>query len=247
MARYFQSGLCGCCDDCGICCLAGCCPHWQMGINRSQLEDRECTFVDCICADNEYHTRQMIRRKFNMEDQKASDCFALSCCYFYAIMQDGREIKIRMNQLFAGRPPVAPTPPAATTDYESTLFGCMDDIKVCLFGAFFLPCLAACTRASVEDREAAFCDFICCPNVYHNRRLLRQKYNFPKDNQWEDCAMTCFCMPCAECQNAREANLRKQRNDPVMPLFITYAGAPQQQTMVVPAVQQGYGAQGYTH
>jgi len=240
MARYFQSGLCGCCDDCGICCITCLCPAMQMATNRASVEDRECNMCDflvlCHSFPEEYHTRQMIRRKFNMEDSKCNDCYSLYQCWACVVCQDGREIKIRMNALFNGAPPVAATPPPPTTDYENTLFGCFDDINGCLLGTFCPHCLAICNRAGIEEREAACCDYVCCAGEYYNRRMIRQKYNFPRDNECEDCLVSCVCMPCSACQNDRELKLRRARNDPITPLFLTYAAAPPTQIMVAQPV-----------
>ncbi|UJR17175.1 hypothetical protein I4U23_004071 [Adineta vaga] len=46
---------------------------------------------------------------------------------------------------------------------------------------------------------------------YFKRRTLRRKYGLQEDPNCPDCPATCFCAPCAICQEARF--LKRQENE----------------------------------
>eukprot|EP01106_Pelomyxa_sp_JSP_P002374 TRINITY_DN13610_c0_g1_i1.p1 TRINITY_DN13610_c0_g1~~TRINITY_DN13610_c0_g1_i1.p1 ORF type:complete len:106 (+),score=18.08 TRINITY_DN13610_c0_g1_i1:22-318(+) len=94
-------------------------------------------------------------------------------------------------------------------EFDAGLFGCFDDIMICLQG-FFVPCfLSAHTKAKLDERECHLCD-CCCYNFnveWFNRQQIRSKYGMDF-NFIMDCVFVTFCTNCVACQQSREVNER---------------------------------------
>jgi len=101
--------------------------------------------------------------------------------------------------------------PAGPPEWKNSLFGCFSDLGSCIITCF-LPCVqygmnyekvhhsGCCSQACVF-----FCLSQCCLNCCVHKDLrsdIRRKYNI--EEGCGDCLTTCFCSPCAICQEARE-------------------------------------------
>ncbi|CAN9500890.1 unnamed protein product [Ophioblennius macclurei] len=109
------------------------------------------------------------------------------------------------------------------TNWNTSLFGCCDDVSSCCYGFFCCPCLACSVAGGFgENRCLPLCD-ICSPAVVNAfgiplftppavlalRVGIRHKYNI-KGSLCKDIATSCVCLWCAWCQMHREL---KYRND----------------------------------
>lgn len=101
------------------------------------------------------------------------------------------------------------TPKASSKNFFKGIFGCFDNITMCLF-AWCVPCGGVCMQAldakSVfsEDKSAgmkacllAWC--CCCFGAAYNRTQLRNKYGL-EGSYLVDCLLHWFCGVCAVTQ-----------------------------------------------
>ncbi|EAX82244.1 putative Cys-rich domain containing protein [Trichomonas vaginalis G3] len=85
--------LCGCLDDCSVCCLGWFCPCCIYTEVILHLEGRyDCCRSKC-CGVSSFNVRQIIRRRRNMEYECCNDCCAVTFCYFLANCQHLRELR----------------------------------------------------------------------------------------------------------------------------------------------------------
>eukprot|EP00762_Andalucia_godoyi_P006480 ANDGO_02917.mRNA.1 Cell number regulator 3 len=112
---------------------------------------------------------------------------------------------------------------APMSDYSSGLCSCMEDFGVCCYGWCCFGCSMMETKAALEKRPMEGMDWclgcllwaagmwwvtFAIP-VYvqcQQRKQMRQQFGFPDNG---DCLVSCCCLPCAVCQNAREITHRK--------------------------------------
>eukprot|EP01117_Protostelium_nocturnum_P000196 TRINITY_DN10268_c0_g1_i1.p1 TRINITY_DN10268_c0_g1~~TRINITY_DN10268_c0_g1_i1.p1 ORF type:complete len:169 (+),score=34.52 TRINITY_DN10268_c0_g1_i1:71-577(+) len=102
-AQLWHTGLCGCFEDCGSCCLFFWCPCCLIGENEALLADRPNTCTDCCCAFmaasnicNAFYMRQHIKTKYGLErGNDCMDCLSVCFCFPCATCQHYREIKYR--------------------------------------------------------------------------------------------------------------------------------------------------------
>lgn len=87
-----QETLCGCCSDCGICCLTIWCPMCQASLNWAHSRDDECDCCHCLMCVHPLWTRDNIRKIRHSEPSKCGDCCVYCFCAPCAICQDAREI-----------------------------------------------------------------------------------------------------------------------------------------------------------
>jgi Cys-rich protein (TIGR01571 family) len=90
----FPSGLCGCCEDCGILSIGCFCPWYLVAKNWSDVNGWECGCCDCIMPVPEFWHRQILRRHFKLDESRCTDCITCYLCLPLAICQDARNIKI---------------------------------------------------------------------------------------------------------------------------------------------------------
>eukprot|EP01121_Diplochlamys_sp_Union-15-3_P013705 TRINITY_DN428_c0_g2_i1.p1 TRINITY_DN428_c0_g2~~TRINITY_DN428_c0_g2_i1.p1 ORF type:complete len:117 (-),score=19.27 TRINITY_DN428_c0_g2_i1:50-349(-) len=91
----FETGLFACFNDCGICCITFFCPCFTSAKNKAAVDERDCTFCDCICYPNEYFTRQQIRAKYGFEFNPLVDCLVAMFCYGCTICQHAQELRAK--------------------------------------------------------------------------------------------------------------------------------------------------------
>ncbi|XP_008299051.1 placenta-specific gene 8 protein [Stegastes partitus] len=89
-------------------------------------------------------------------------------------------------------------------DFQSGMFQCHHDIKICLLGSFCVSCLG-CIIASDMD-ECCLCGMDMAI-----RSVYRTRYNI-KGSMCNDCVAMSCCRPCTLCQLKRDIDLRKQQN-----------------------------------
>ena len=87
--------------------------------------------------------------------------------------------------------------PQNVRQWSSPVFGCLADIKTCLCGMFFLPCL----ECQVASRLNEPCMSFCFPA--NLRTKLRTQYGIQGDVYSDGCGMAC-CGPFLVCQMDRE-------------------------------------------
>ncbi|KAL1266946.1 hypothetical protein QQF64_002621 [Cirrhinus molitorella] len=90
----------------------------------------------------------------------------------------------------------------APTDFDSGLMSCCDDMSVCCYGYFCLPCLG-CSIASDMN------ECCCCGLGMTIRSVYRTKYNI-QGSMCTDWCVGNFCMSCAACQMKRDIDMRKR-------------------------------------
>ena len=88
----FSTGLCGCFDDFGVC-LYGCfCTTCLMCQNQAKVEGTKCGCRQACCPLFEYNTRQIIRRRKNMNEECCVDCMTVGYFLPLVVCQDAREL-----------------------------------------------------------------------------------------------------------------------------------------------------------
>eukprot|EP00344_Euplotes_crassus_P002436 CAMPEP_0196994854 /NCGR_PEP_ID=MMETSP1380-20130617/1085_1 /TAXON_ID=5936 /ORGANISM="Euplotes crassus, Strain CT5" /LENGTH=103 /DNA_ID=CAMNT_0042410345 /DNA_START=33 /DNA_END=344 /DNA_ORIENTATION=- len=94
----YNSGLCSCFDDCGICCIAYCIPCYQVGKNVGDAEGQgvnwlwvliSCLFAPCAI----FYSRTKVQEKYQIEENVVSRILFSFCCALCALSQDARELK----------------------------------------------------------------------------------------------------------------------------------------------------------
>ncbi|XP_050976241.1 placenta-specific gene 8 protein-like [Labeo rohita] len=93
----------------------------------------------------------------------------------------------------------------APKDFHSDLMSCCDDMSVCTYGYFCLPCLG---YSIANDMNECFCCGLCWPI----RSVYRTKYNI-QGSMLNDCCVSCFCLSCAACQLKRDINIKKHTGE----------------------------------
>ncbi|KAI3945614.1 hypothetical protein MKW92_032095 [Papaver armeniacum] len=134
----WSSGLSGCFDDCGNCCLTCWCPCITFG-QISEILDRGssacgfngalhaiiCILTCCTCIYSCLY-RNRFRKTYNLEGSSCTDCLIHSFCEPCSLCQQYRELKNRgfdvslgwHGNMERGRGDVALTPPPAAYDME---------------------------------------------------------------------------------------------------------------------------------
>ena len=94
----YSTGLCGLCDDVGICVQTICCPCITQTLNTTALHDREFGCDSLVMFNNPYWDRQLLRERKGMKLDRCGDCCVCSFCYPCMLMQDAREIKAGLGE-----------------------------------------------------------------------------------------------------------------------------------------------------
>lgn len=94
--------------------------------------------------------------------------------------------------------------PEGLNRWSSDLFGCLDDIEVCLCGTF-CPCIHCCMLA--DTMGECFCVPYLPGARAAMRTSLRHRYNI-QGTIASDAIVSWCCLQCALCQMARELKSR---------------------------------------
>uniref|UniRef100_A0A0E0KRI1 Uncharacterized protein n=1 Tax=Oryza punctata TaxID=4537 RepID=A0A0E0KRI1_ORYPU len=101
----WSSGLCGCCDDVGGCCLTFFCPCIAFG-RIAEIVDQGAT--SCCASGTLYMLlatatgfacaysccyRSRLRQQYGLEEKPCGDCCVHWCCHPCALCQEYRELK----------------------------------------------------------------------------------------------------------------------------------------------------------
>uniref|UniRef100_A0A1D1Y102 Protein PLANT CADMIUM RESISTANCE 2 n=1 Tax=Anthurium amnicola TaxID=1678845 RepID=A0A1D1Y102_9ARAE len=128
----WSTGLCGCCDDVGNCCMTFFCPCVTFG-RIAEIVDRgstSCgasgalyTLIACVtgcgCLYSCFY-RSKMRRQYSLPDSPCNDCLVHCCCEACALCQEYRELKNRGYDMALGwqghveKQAGGPTAPPAT-------------------------------------------------------------------------------------------------------------------------------------
>ena len=91
--------------------------------------------------------------------------------------------------------------------YKNTLFGCFDDISLCLYGLFCPLCLNSNTWAKIRKENCNFYHLYFSNSCFWNRQFFKSSLGM-EINYLGDCIIFGLCTPCAICQDAREIKNR---------------------------------------
>jgi len=89
----------------------------------------------------------------------------------------------------------------ANSLYPYGLFGCLNDISVCLYGTCCTLCLNADNLARVRGEQCEIHHLCCIYHPFWVRQELKRKSRFGYDFCSDGVVME-LCMPCAICQEA---------------------------------------------
>lgn len=121
----YESTLCGCCQDCGVCFIAWYFYPFAEGLVWAETRGEVCTCCHYRFCGNGMFIRANVRHARGMELNYCKDCMTYSFCWRCALMQDWREIKLIASQNLADASTenqteaiiYAPPPPP---DYQNT-------------------------------------------------------------------------------------------------------------------------------
>ncbi|KAM9763085.1 PLAC8-like protein 1 isoform 2-T2 [Menidia menidia] len=113
------------------------------------------------------------------------------------------------------------------TDWNSGLFDCFEDMKICCYGFWCMPCLACTVSRKFGEHQCLPLYDVCGsallvmfgipmivpPAALSMRAAMRTKYGI-KGSLCEDVPISCFCVGCSWCQMYREVKHREK--DPVV-------------------------------
>ncbi|XP_039126825.1 cell number regulator 2-like [Dioscorea cayenensis subsp. rotundata] len=101
----WSTGLCGCCDDVGNCCITCWCPCITFG-QIAEIVDRGSTScgvsgaiylllmltIGCNCVYSCFYRKKM-RSQYSLSSSPCNDCLVHCCCESCALCQEYRELK----------------------------------------------------------------------------------------------------------------------------------------------------------
>ncbi|XP_075704598.1 placenta-specific gene 8 protein-like [Rhinoderma darwinii] len=104
----WSSGLCDCCDDCGVCCCALWCFPCMQCSTVSDFGECCCLplldpcvmgYVGCsgVCPPITIAMRAALRERHKIPGSICDDCIQSCCCYSCTWCQIAREVKLRRN------------------------------------------------------------------------------------------------------------------------------------------------------
>jgi Cys-rich protein (TIGR01571 family) len=106
MPRPWDTGLCGCFEDCGSLCMSWCFPCVQYGLNSEKINPNSSCFVNCClysicmsigcCCILHGQKRAELRRKYNLMSD-CDDCCVTMWCSCCALAQEARQLEKMAN------------------------------------------------------------------------------------------------------------------------------------------------------
>ncbi|XP_066538147.1 plac8 onzin related protein 6 [Hoplias malabaricus] len=106
----WNSGVCDCCDDVGICCFGFWCPYCLMCKTTEQFGECLCLPLVEFCFGTlvppvTFAMRSSVRERYRIQGTMADDCCVSTCCSLCVWCQMARELKIRHKpQVFINAP-----------------------------------------------------------------------------------------------------------------------------------------------
>ncbi|KMZ73998.1 plant cadmium resistance 2 [Zostera marina] len=105
--QEWSTGLCGCFDDPGNCCITCLCPCITFG-QIAEIVDKGssscgvsgalygllCSFTGCQCIYSCFYRKKM-REQYSLPASPCADCLVHCCCEGFALCQEYRELKNR--------------------------------------------------------------------------------------------------------------------------------------------------------
>lgn len=91
---------------------------------------------------------------------------------------------------------------------HTSLFGCMEDVPLCLFTVCFTPFQMGMNLAHSRDEEYHLCYSLMPASPVWTRADIRKKLNLQQDYFKDSFTYIC-CLPCAIIQDARELDYIK--------------------------------------
>merc|ERR1711973_356446 len=95
----FKHGICGCCDNKNLCLLGCCLPCYAIG-KTAESADQNCLLFGLLaltpfnlCVGT--YVRGLLREKYQIEGNVATDFLAHCCCSCCAIIQEAQEVTDR--------------------------------------------------------------------------------------------------------------------------------------------------------
>ncbi|XP_056398717.1 cornifelin homolog B-like [Hyla sarda] len=110
-----------------------------------------------------------------------------------------------MSYPISSQPLTMPGNAISTSQWNSKVSDCCEDMGICCCGTF-VPCILACKVAS--DYGECCCLPFLGGAILAMRTGIRERHHIP-GSICNDCVCLTFCGPCTLCQMAREL---KQRN-----------------------------------
>jgi len=80
---------------CLVVCLVPCIP---IALTETAVDDRKCDIYDALCCANGYQTRQRMRKKYGIAEDKIMDLLYAWCCGMCFTHQNVRELAARTGQ-----------------------------------------------------------------------------------------------------------------------------------------------------
>jgi len=107
------------------------------------------------------------------------------------------------------------SPEWGSVPWETALFDCFSDPRVCCVSLFCAPCQGAFQKSSLEDRDCAVTDLLmfifCAPCCFIQTRIaIRDKYGFQGSIVGDICSFL-LCGPCAVAQQTRQLRLKGKK------------------------------------
>ena len=109
-ANNWNAQLFSCTDDVGQCLTTWCCPCITFGKNKGAYDNKENDSESCLifCVLSVVFSiaipfyranfRGEIRNKYNIPGTYVGDCFTACCCGCCSLIQEQKELKLRMGK-----------------------------------------------------------------------------------------------------------------------------------------------------
>jgi len=120
-----RTGLFECIATPSVCFPASFFTPILAAFNRAEVDGRDCHACDALWAMKtpitQYHTRQSIRAKYDLEEAPCTDCLQTVCCTPCAVGQDTLELERRTTMPAPAPRPAAPPAYAQTVVVETSV------------------------------------------------------------------------------------------------------------------------------
>lgn len=98
------------------------------------------------------------------------------------------------------------------SDWDTGVFDCMIDPKICIVSLFCMPCQLAFQKSAIEEHECGILDLLwmlacgpCCGVMVRGK--IRDKYGID-GSVVTDCLFFWLCSPCAVSQQTRQLDIK---------------------------------------